>query len=448
MSNIENSDNNICKYCVFYHDKKFHKYFIYYSNDTYEETDEKPDKIDNFEHSRLTKHSINDKLKEGVELKEILKEYSDKILIWRNEILSSKTLIKKFDYFQTFNKDNGEKFMNTNESNILRFFKAYSSKIYTADKMDLINWNEYKWFEKSNNGALMRCIAGVYETIGYDFKMAYPNILSSELEVMGNKQTFYFPMKQGKEEKVKTLTNLKYGLYHAKISSDNKDFLFIFEINGENVYSHYEIIFCQKYKELFNISIELIIDNEYNALTFLNCHLVDGKNIFKMWLERIKDLKTEFKDNGLIKLLSSSIWGYLSKTNKRFYNDIELDANPEITFDFHDRADINYLCMNEKDNKNGSTDYLLVNKEKPYSKNYRIKSFIQPFTRLILAEIAIKIGINKIVRINTDNITFNKDLLTDKDIQKLKRISPQFIQEDKTTGTFDILNINNFVRLD
>ena len=446
MSNIEDSEKK--SYCVFFHDKKFHKYFVFHSNGLYEETDEKPDKQDNFEHSRLTKHSINDKLKAGIELKEILKEYSDVILKWRNETFSSKTLRKKFDYFQNFKKDNGEKFINTNESNILRFFKAYSSKIYTEDTMDSINWNEYKWFEKPNNGALMRCIPGVYDTIGFDFQMAFPNILASKLEVMGHKQTFYFPMKQGKQEKLKTLTDLKYGLYHVKISSDNQDFQFIFDMNYENVYSHYEIIFCQKYKELFNISIELIIDNEYNALTFLNCHLVDGKSIFSMWLERIKALKTEFPKNGLIKLLSSSIWGYLSKTNKRFYNDVELDAKPEITFDYHDNDEINYLCMNEKDNKNGSTDYLLVNKERPYSKNYRIKSFLQPFTRLILAEIAITIGINKIVRINTDNITFNRDLLTDLDIQKLKRISPQFIQEDKTSGCFEVLNINNFVRLE
>ena len=125
--NIENSEKK--SYCVFFHDKKFHKYFVYHSNGIYEETDEKPDKQDNFEHSRLTKHSINDKLKQGIELKQLLKEYSDKILEWRNEILSSTSLRKEFDYFKKFKKSDGEIFINTNESNILRFFKAYSLKI-------------------------------------------------------------------------------------------------------------------------------------------------------------------------------------------------------------------------------------------------------------------------------------------------------------------------------
>ena len=438
------SENN---YCVFYHDKKFHKYFLYHNNGLYEESNNKPDDKDSFEHSRLTKYSINEKLEKGETIEIILKEYSNNINIWRNEILTSKNLIKEFDYFRYFEKDNGERYINTNESNIMRFFRSYSSKIYTEDKFDKIVWNEYKWFENNNNSALMRYKAGVYDTLGFDLKMAYPNILASQLIINKEKQNFYFPKKEGKNEKLKSLKMLKYGLYHVKIHSDNEDFKMIFDINELNVYTHYDITFCQKYKELFNISIELIIDGSYNALTWLNIYTINGESIFKPWLDRIQDLKEEFPKNGLIKLMSSSIWGYLSKINKRFYNDEELDNHPEIKFDYYDNDDINYLCLNEKENKNGSMDYMLINKDKPYTKNYRIKPFLQSFTRLIMAEIAIEIGINKIVRINTDNITFDSDLLTQEDIKKLKNISPQFIQEEKTTGSFEIVNMNKFIRL-
>lgn len=197
-----------------------------------------------------------------------------------------------------------------------------------------------------------------------------------------------------------------------------------------------------------NIILVLIIDDEYNCLVYKNSDrdtLINGEHVFKPWLERIKELKEEFPNNGLVKLLSSSIWGYLSKINKRYYNDKELDENPDIKFDYFDSDKINYFCLNEKDNTDGTTDYLLINKKKPYCKNYRLKPFIKAFERTIMAEICLYMGVEKIVRINTDNITFNKDLLTDEDIIKLNKISPTFIQEEKTTGRFEIKNINNFV---
>ncbi len=141
-------------------------------------------------------------------------------------------------------------------------------------------------------------------------------------------------------------------------------------------------------------------------------------------------------------------WGFLSKTNKRHYNETELILKPEIKYDYFDSDDINYLCLNEKDNIDGTLDFLLINKEQPYCKNYRLKPFLKAFERIIMARICLQIGVDKIVRINTDNITFNKELLSDEDIKKIESISPTFLLESKTTGKFEIKNINNFVRLD
>ena len=203
-------------------------------------------------------------------------------------------------------------------------------------------------------------------------------------------------------------------------------------------------------QEQYSISIELIIDDEYNALLYSEEKLIDGEKVFGMWLDRIQDLKEEYPKNGLVKLLSSSIWGYLSKKNGRYYNEKELDENPDIKFDYYDSENINYLCLDERDRKDGTTDYFLVNKSQPYSKNYRLKPFLKSFERSIMAEICIYVGIDKIVRINTDNITFNADLLSDDDINKIKNISPTFIQESKTTTEPDeimiIKNVNDMVK--
>ena len=440
------------EFCVFIYDKKIQLYYVYYHHlELYVETNETPNNCDNFEYSRLTKRTIQSKSEEGITIQNLLVEYANNLNEWRNELLNSKKLIKPYDHFATFQKSDGTKFINTNESNILRFFNGYSSKIYTNDKFEKIEWKEYEFFEKENLASLQRCISGKYNCLGYDFKMAYPNYLSSRVKINGVRQLFHFPIKAGCRYKLKVLKDeLKYGLYRVKIHTDNKDFQFIFNFSSEHVYTHTEIYFCRKYQEQYNISIELIIDGDFNALLYDSDKLIDGDKVFGMWLDRIQDLKEENPKNGLVKLLSSSIWGYLSKKNGRYYNEKELNEKPEIKFDYYDSENINYICLDEKDRKDGTTDYFLVDKSQPYCKNYRLKPFLKSFERVIMAEICIYIGINKIVRINTDNITFNTDLLSDDDITKIKNISPTFIQESKTTTEPDeimiIKNVNDMVK--
>lgn len=438
-------------YCVFYHSKQIHKYFIYYSVGKYQETDVKPSDIDCFEHSRLTQISIKEQLSSGITLEKTLKDYCQNIQGWRDEIKSCKKMTKKFDFFSASKKRDGTKFINTNESNIMRFFYNYSSKIYTNDKFDKITWYEYTRYELCYNAALMRCFnTGIIDCIGYDFNKFYPTILASKLVVNGTKQPFYFPTKEGHSMKFDKLdfNNVAYGLYDCIITATNPDFSKIFDFNNNNVYTHYDLQFANQHKERFGVTIQLITNSMCNALIYHKNHLLDGHHVFSFWFDRIIDLKTEFPKNGLIKLLSSSIWGYLSKINRRYYNDKELDEHPEIIFDYDDNETITHLCHNELDVKHDSTtNYLLVDKSNPYSKNYRLKPFIQAFCRSIIGNIAIDIGLHKVVRINTDNITFNKNVMTDTDLAKLESISPQFILEEKTTGKFDIKHINKFERV-
>ena len=436
------------EFCVFFHDQKFHRYYIYYSSGKYEETDSKPSDIDNFEHSRLTKISINDKLQNGITLENILKDYCLKIQQWRNEILSSQKLIKKFDYFLTTEKRDGSRFSNTNETCIMRFFTNYSSKIYTNDKFQKITWTEYLKYEQCFNGALMRCFkTGEFETIGYDFKMFYPTILASKLIIEKRNKQFYFPIKEGRSIHLDKLNHnlVQYGLYDVKISATNPEFSKIFDFNYNNVYTHFDLQFAYLHREMFGVSFELIHNKDFNALVYDNNSIIDGHQVFSFWYDRINELKTEFPNNGLIKLLSSSMWGYLSKINRRYYNDKELDENPSIQFDYDDNENITHLCYNERDNKNGSMDYFLVDKKEPYVKNFRLKPFIQSFTRCIMGQICLDIGIEKVLRINTDNITFDRNILNENDLKNILKISPQFIEEQKTTGHFNIHHINKFI---
>ena len=131
--------------------------------------------------------------------------------------------------------------------------------------------------------------------------------------------------------------------------------------------------------------------------------------------------------------------------NRRYYNDKELDDKPDIVFDYDDNENITHLCYNERDNKNGSMDYFLVDKKEPYVKNFRLKPFIQSFTRCIMGQICLDIGIEKVLRINTDNITWDKQLINENDLKKIADSYPQMILEGKTTGHFNIHHINKFI---
>lgn len=437
-------------YCVYYHSQKFHQYFIYYSDGRYlENTKILPyDNCDNFEHSKLTNKSINQDLLIGKTLKMILKEYCENIQKWRDELLSSQSLIKKFDFFRQFQIDDGSFFKNNNEANIMRFFNCYKSKNWKEEKNNIVSWDEYSWYEKTYNGGLIKFKQGKYNCLGYDFKMSYPTILSSQVYINNEQQIFKMPIYEGKPKKIyKFSKEIDYGLYHVNITCDNEDFKSIFNFKYDtNIYTHFDLEFCLKYKKDFNIKIELIIDDEPNCLIYKKNEITDSANFFKPWFERINELKKEFPNNGLIKQLSSSIWGYLSKTNKRYYTTDEINEK-NIEFDYEDDKNLDFICLREKENNNGDVDYMLLNKKKPYCKNYRLKPFITSFQRILLAEIAIKINIKGIVRINTDCIVWNKKLLNKEERKRLKNICPTFIKEEKTTGLYDIQKINKFVSI-
>jgi hypothetical protein len=107
------------EFCVFFYDQRYQKYYVYYHHlNKYVETYDMPDTCDRFEYSKLTKRSINEQSKNGIEIKDLLITYANDTLFWRNELLTSKKLKKKYDHFASFNKSDGTKFLNTNESNV------------------------------------------------------------------------------------------------------------------------------------------------------------------------------------------------------------------------------------------------------------------------------------------------------------------------------------------
>jgi len=435
-------------YCVFYHNTMLNEYYVYYSTNEYKILKEL-EAINRYENVKLTNKSITKSIQEGQDLCQILKAYCESILVWRNELLNCKTLKKKYDIFNDFANKKNDCF-STNEGNIYNFFDIYSSKYWRQEKFTPVQWYEYQIFEKTYNAGLYFVEKGIYNTIGYDFKMAYPTILASQIMIKNEIKPFDIAIHKGILKKYLTLPDcLDYGLYNVKIECEDARFLKIFNIKYDtNYYTHFDIKFCRKYKEKFNIKITLQTDCEYNALVYLPKCVTSSANVFKPWFDILVSLKKELPKNGLIKLFSSSIWGYLSKTNKRYYTEEEI-ANKKLVCSYDDKADAPYLILREKENRTDAskTDYMLIEKSNPCKMNFRLKPFITSFMRIVIAEIAIETSIEAIVRINTDNITFNKDKLSNDEIKRINEISHQFIQEEKTTGNFDIKSLNTFIRL-
>ena len=78
----------------------------------------------------INQFEMNDKRYEFVD-DNILIKYTDDIIMWRNEIMSSKAFKKNpFDYFDNSFILSGKPFYRTHHNNILTFIKRYISSSY------------------------------------------------------------------------------------------------------------------------------------------------------------------------------------------------------------------------------------------------------------------------------------------------------------------------------
>jgi hypothetical protein len=228
-----------------------------------------------------------------------LKLYKSDYNKWWINILSS---TKDINYKQYYNHNHAVK-------TILN--SMIGSKVKKLN-MDDITLTEFKYYEKCFNAGLTY-FNKKYKDIntncfGYDFKRFYPTILNSDILI---------PTKTGVEHKYDTLpTILKYGIYKVKITSDDNNFKKIFSFSKYNYYTHFSINFVLDNKDKYNVNVELVLDDEYNALIYNDECLVKSTTIFTQFFGRMDYLKTKYPNNKLVKHIFSSSWGEISKFSK------------------------------------------------------------------------------------------------------------------------------------
>jgi hypothetical protein len=335
----------------------------------------------------------------------------------------------KFTYRTKYNHDSAVQF----------YFQSKSKNQLQALDMDNISYKEFQFFEKCINCGLMtfddKYKGETIDAFGYDFSAFYPNML----------QKILVPIKQGKRKKLKTIdyNNLEYGIYHVKLTTDDKRFKKVFMFSKDNHYTHHSINFAYKYKDEFDIQFELVQDGNYNALIYTEDKLVDGSSIFGSWFSSLNKLKQKFPKNKLVKRLMSSLWGSLTAFKRECFEDDDL--NDVDVSELDDDQDTEYKLLDEKRYKDDSKEmgirtlYYCIKTEQPYKHNLaRLKPFLVSFCRSYVTKLIMKENLlDKLVRIHTDGIVLNQAY----DFTHLKYYPKP---EDKTTGKLKFENVMRY----
>lgn len=331
---------------------------------------------------------------------------------------------------------------NSHEEVAIVFFKKLcrpknKRQAYTFyENHDDIDCVEYKWIEACENSGLIYCESGVYECYGYDFSSQFPAILASK--------GFRIPTKRGKEQTIKEIPikNMQVGFYKVKITSNDKRFDKIFMFSEKNVYTNISLVFAMMCKKKYNYDIDIeLIQEENNCYLYGNNTLQDitfGSNIFGYWNKVIMGLKGRHPKNKLIKHMSSALWGRFAQHNRIFKT---LKECEDEGIDYYDDYSLKheYYIRDSKFNKKGEEVLELVNCKKPYKYSIaRIKPFLLSKSRELTGKIA-REYIDDVVRIHTDNVTFNKE---HDDVMTKTEQGFKLTKEKKTTGKIHFVRAN------
>jgi hypothetical protein len=222
----------------------------------------------------------------------------------------------------------------------------------------------------------------------------------------------------------------KYGIYNVKVNSEDKNFNKVFRYSSEDYYTHYSLNFCIWYNKTYGDDKVSLVILSTTALIYNKEELVTGDKIFSCWYHRLLDLKSEFRNNKLVKTLGSTSWGALTSTNVIIKTGDEIESEGlDISTDFSSE----YFIKDVNIKKDGSEVYKLINTKKPiYKMNFRLKAFLTDYARIYMAKVALN-DIDDIVRIQTDGITYSKPKTFD---------IHNFLPDDKKTGRIEWLNVN------
>ena len=299
----------------------------------------------------------------------------------------------------------------------LQTYSRYSDRQFSRDNFichDKINRFEAVYIEACSNGGLIYGKEYEGKSYGYDFNFYYVMCMMSKYLII--------PTKKGRLMKIDNLNNISIGYYRVIITSTNDDFNKVFAYSKKSTYTHDQLLFAIELKDKFDVNIRLITDCKYNAYIYNEKHTTTGQKLFGTWGKILIDLKDKYPENKLIKMIGSMTWGCLIE-----YNTIKRSEDDLKDIDFNEWE------INDWDDEYNK--YTLINRIYPYKRNIRLKAFLSSFCRIQTARIALR-DIKHVIRIHTDNITFNRR--RHKKLEDVPRLEP----EEKTSGYIRWINAN------
>ena len=404
---MENSNLNFIIY--FSTDNLFRCYN--YSDCTYKTISQLPSNISNFK--LFKQYDANES---G------LKQFSEHMIVFRNEILTK----CKFDYIEPIILKTGEIMYRNHMNSVMSFFNMFcydfkTKKFLYAD-YESIEIDELKWMNLCYNGSVQYVKEGEHRDVyGCDYKAFYQNIMSSD--------DFLTPYKSGGTKNLQKLPNsLQIGYYRVNISCENANFNKVFMYNKNNVYTHLDIKLARKHQKQYNVKIEIIVEPSNCYVYELKNHIRKFNSVCKNWSNKMTELKSCYPKNLLIKHLSSSLYGALSRKNtiRRSVDEVE---EQKLKIGVSDTLDYKILDVYMNPELGEILAYKLQDMKQPLRTNLaRIKSFLISAGRCKLAETAIEIGLENVIRMHTDSISS----ITKFDNTKFEN----FIEDDKLCGNF------------
>ncbi|RHY14699.1 hypothetical protein DYB25_005530 [Aphanomyces astaci] len=257
---------------------------------------------------------------------ESLSRFADDMLLWRDEILNSGILKKRFDYFSAY-KYNNSRVKYANHANSVHLFMKYHLQV--PDSMDTITLEEADWYAKTNCAGLIYNQPGTYDEVTtYDRRLFYPSTLGIKTDNEAYK--FMFPTKAGKVGKISKVpaAGFAYGIYHVKVESKgDKRFEKMFAFSKNDHYTHTSLNFVMNvYNKHHGGNIQLTLMSN-KCLRYDKKDLVESSSVFRNWYSILQKIKLKFPKNKLVKHLSSSAWGHLVSTNTiiKSFDDVDPD---------------------------------------------------------------------------------------------------------------------------
>jgi hypothetical protein len=148
----------------------------------------------------------------------------------------------------------------------------------------------------------------------FDINSCYPYVISRNYNS--------FPIREGEYVTIKKIKEKPdYGIYRCIISNPENKIIKLFRFNPNSYYTHIDINLAKQY----NLTVELIQDEQPNFLYYSKDKLINGKFLFGHYISDIYALK-EKKIKGAKDLLNI-LYGALSEKN---YNKFSIDSDTEL----------------------------------------------------------------------------------------------------------------------